>query len=78
MNTDAGKILIGLSLVMVSVAMIISPSNAAVPDASCTLCPMEMAFTQDSGAYPGSTDGSGVIAHIPVPIGIRASQSSSP
>jgi hypothetical protein len=77
MNTDTGKILIGLSLIMVSVAMIITPSNAAVPGASCSPCPMDMSLAQDSGAYPGSTDGSGVIAHAPVPAGISASQSSS-
>jgi hypothetical protein len=78
MNTDTGKILIGLSLIMVSVAMIISPSNAAVPGASCNPCPMDMAFTQDSGAYPGSADGSGVIAHAPVLTGNRPDQSTSP
>jgi hypothetical protein len=63
MNT--GKILIGLSLIMVSVAMIISPSNAAVPGNSCVPCPPGMMFTQDPGVYPGSTDISGVTAHDP-------------
>jgi hypothetical protein len=75
MNT--GKILIGLSLVMVAVAMIISPSNAAVPDTSCMTCPQGMIFTQDAGAYPGSADISGVSAHDLLPSGTGTGQSSS-
>ncbi|MGB7788699.1 hypothetical protein [Methanoregula sp.] len=75
MNT--GKILIGISLIMVSVAMIISPSNAAMPGASCVTCPPGIVFTQVPGTYPGSAESSGVFAHAPLPAGTSAGQSSS-
>src|SRR5208337_4092482 len=76
MNT--GKILIGISLIMVSVAMIISPSNAAVPGPSGVTCPPGIVFTQVPGTYPGSADSSGVFAHALLSTaGTGAGQSSS-
>lgn len=75
MNT--GKILIGISLVLVSVAMIISPSNAAVPGASCVSCPQGSIFTQDPGAGNGSAGTGGVYAHDPQPCRTGTGQPSS-
>lgn len=75
MNT--GKILIGLSLIMVSVAMMISPSNAAEPGAACVPCHEGIFSTHLHGTYPGSADGSGVSAHDPLPAVTGADRSSS-
>ena len=67
MNTDTGKILIGISLIMVSMAMMISPSQAAVPGASFDPGLQGMVISQDPGAYPGYTGGSGAIAPALLP-----------
>jgi hypothetical protein len=74
---NAGKILIGLSLIMVAVAMMISPSNAAVPCASCMQCPAGTVFTQDTSMYPGNADVNGVSAHDPLPAATGAVRSSA-
>ena len=74
---NAGKILIGLSLIMVSCAMIISPSNAAMPGPSGATCPPGSVFTQIPGTHPGSADISGVHAPAPVSTGTRDGQASS-
>jgi hypothetical protein len=76
MNT--GKILIGLSLVMVAVAMMMSPSNAAEPGTTCVSCHDGIFSPQMHGTYPGSADGSRVSAHDPLPSMTRTDQSSTP
>ena len=74
---NAGKILIGISLIMVSCAMIISPSNAAMPGPSDVTCPPGSLFTQVPGTHPGGVDISGIHAPAPVSAGTRAGQPSS-
>ena len=67
MNT--GKILIGLSLVMVAVAMIISPSNAAVPDASCMTCPQGRSSPRSPARIPAVLTSAGFLHTTSCPQG---------
>ena len=59
MNT--GKIMIGLALVLLSAAMVVSPSNAAVPGTSCSPGCGCAVFSGSDGTVQGGDAMEGIV-----------------